>query len=386
MLTHDLIHASRSVRKSPVFLALGLVCLGLALGVCTTTFAILDAALHPYVPFDNPDRLFSMQQWGRGASERVTWFDKYTALRDHAQSYDGIGLYTMRLGMVEGPAGIEQRRIASVSANLFPLLGLTLVAGRSFDTSTDDDRTAIISYTLWQRLFVRRALEHATISIDDHVYAVIGVAPPEMRFPWEADVWLRLPARAAITGAGIPWITPVVRLRSSATLEAARAELELVAARLTDFYGTGLQSFSYELQSVRPDPLELREIHAAMAGGALAILLIACANLANLLLARGIVTRRDLAVRRALGATRGALIRQLLIEGCLIALAGGMLGLFLSAWGVDLLRQRLPTEVEFIGVLAPRFSWRVYLFGLTATATTVLLSPWRQRSDRRASP
>jgi predicted permease len=367
----DLRQAARSLRRNPGFLAAGIACLGLALALCTTTFAILDAVVNPYVPYADPDRLFFVNSRGDGGGGQVTAFDRYAALRDGAQFHQEIGAYSLRLAMVRGGSGAEQRLVASVTPNLFSVLGVKPVTGRVFSVApdSDDDDAAVISYDLWNRMFERRSLPDARLSVDDRTYAVIGVMPRGVLF----DVWLRMPPGAEERGAGLGWVAPVVRLKPGVSVDRADSELRLIESRLEIAYGTGDHPFLYQLRPARPDPLRLREIHAAMAGAAIAVLLIACANLANLMLARGIQTRRDVALRKALGAGKVALAGQVLAEAVLIAAAGGAVGLLLSVWAVDILRTKLPYEVRFVGLLAPHLSWRVFVFALTATTGTLLL-------------
>jgi len=166
----------------------------------------------------------------------------------------------------------------------------------------------------------------------------------------------------------------VVRLRRGITVEEADASLALAAERLRQRYGTGDTEFAYRLDSVIPDPLRFKRFHGAMAGAAIAVLLIACGNLVNIMLARGTSRRRDVALQMALGASRGAVVLQVLAEVGLVTLAGGMLGALLSVWGVEILVHRLPPEVELVGSFMPYLSWRVFAFGLTATAASMALS------------
>jgi hypothetical protein len=146
-------------------------------------------------------------------------------------------------------------------------------------------------------MFRGRPLDDATLSVGERAYTVIGVMPPGVQFTFGFNVLLRIPPRAEESGAGLRWPVPVIRLKRGVPVERADSELRVIEARLANAFGTGQHSFSYQLRSVRPNPSALRQIHAAMAGAALAVLLVACANLANLMFARGIRTRRDLAVR-----------------------------------------------------------------------------------------
>lgn len=380
-LLSDLRYAIRSLRRSPGFFLIATLSLALALGLNTTMFGILDAVVHPYVPYPEPDRVFEIFRTGGGRGRRLDTQEAYAALRDGLRSSEKIAALMPGYGTIQAPASEEMGFIAAVSPNFFTMLGVRPYLGRTF-TEADaagDQAAAIPSFSAWRRLFGGRpSLEGATVTIDDHVYAVVGVMPLGMgegRF--DTQLWLVLPPSPDAIRARVPslWgdVWPVVRLKRGVSIDAVKRELALVARRLTVQYGRDDDPYSYAVRPLRRGPLRLDSFDAAMGGAAIAVLLIACANLANLMLARGLARRRDLALRMALGATRGVIVREMVVESAVVALAGGALGMLASVWAMDVATHVMPPEVNLIGILAPHFSWRTFAFGLTATGLTVVL-------------
>jgi putative ABC transport system permease protein len=224
---------------------------------------------------------------------------------------------------------------------------------------------------MWQRLFgKRRDLRGATLTLGDRVYTVVGVMP-------RGALWspILVPQDPAIEDGGVSatFVRPMVRLRPGVTREEADRELKTLARELTERYGAQEAPFAFELNPVLRQREELRDIHKAMVGAALAVLLIACVNLAHLMLARGLAKRRELALRMAVGASRAAVVRQMFLECAVVTAVGLAVGVVVALWGADVLRNRMPPEVQWIGLVQPRLSWRVFaLAGLAAAISAVL--------------
>jgi predicted permease len=334
-------------------------------------YAVLDAVLHPYVPFRGAERLYWAGLIGDGASGRVTWFDKFARIRDDAHLHSDIAVNSfVTHELVHSSSGAGTATVVGVSANFFSLLGIEPAAGRVFREDIPyaaNVNAVVISFGMWRRLFAAGDIADAAVTIGERTYDVIGVTPAGM----PGDVWTLLPPSVMTAGTGVQHASVVLRLRPGITLDVAQAQLATVAERLTAQFGTGRRQFWFPLYSLIPDPIRFQDFHAAMAGAALAVLLIACANLANLMFARGLSRRRDLAVQMALGASRRTVVEQVLAECALVALGGGALGMVLSLWGVDVLLHRMPPDVRFIGTLVPHVSWRVFAFGAAATVATI---------------
>ncbi|MFN2564864.1 MAG: ADOP family duplicated permease [Gemmatimonadaceae bacterium] len=373
MRLRDLTYALRSLRQSPTFVATAVLTLGLALGLTTTMFGILDAVVHPYVPFRDPDGLYWVWQQLRRIPGGPTTADGFALLREGTRSFAAVAGTSGRMSTIQGPNGTSSGSVQLATDNIFEVLGVRPYLGRLFRPGGDpeDARSAVVSYEIWRRMFAgRRSLEGAVVSLDDRTAPVIGVLPPGVNYAFGSAVWLTAGERFG--GSELGRITAVVRLQPGVTAEAARAELAGLAGRLNRERGPGI-GFWYHLRPVRFDPERLRDFHFAMAGAALVVLLIACANLANLMLVRVAAKRREIALRMALGATRGAVARQVLAESALVAAGGGALGLLVAAWTMGIAVKRMPQELSFVGLLQPHLSWRVYVFVLLTAAATVVL-------------
>ena len=366
----DLQLAIRTLRRSPLFVLTATLTLGVGIGLMTTVLSMLDAVRRPYVPYREPERLFTVAAYGGGTSGQIGPYEKHWALIEGSTAFDGV----VTVARTSRPIGTfdyvaDQAVVNHVTPEYFDLLGLRLERGRAFDvgTAAAQETEAIIAYRLWQRAFNSRPLSDGlSVTIGQQSYDVIGVMPPEVR-PFDGSVWLRLTGTQQAQG------TPIVRLRPDVSVEAAYAQMRVVAARLTATYGPGRQPFQFRLDPFTRPPGELADYHWAMGGAAVFILLIACANLANLMLARGLARRKELALRLALGGGRSHLVRHLLAEGVLIALIGGALGAALAVWGVETLRAQLPSRGVILGALVPHLSWRVVMGALAATLASVLV-------------
>ncbi|MDH5805211.1 MAG: ABC transporter permease [Gemmatimonadota bacterium] len=362
----DLRFAFRSLRKSPWFVVVSVVSLGLAMGLTNTTFAVLDAVKNPYTPMKHADRVFRVAQWGDGANGQVTSMQKFEPLENQTYFHDDIALASVRLDWFEADFGVEQGTVAFVSPNFFAMIGVEPFMGRFSEVS--DEQSVVVSFELWRRLFDGTDLHDAILRIGEEFYQVVGVMPRGMSL--RRDAWVIQPRSAFVTQPFLPF----VRLRPGVTLDMAHRNIEPALAKLRADFGVGKRDFQYILSSVLPDARPYREFHFAMGAAATAVLLLACANLANLSLARGFARRRELAVRMAIGASRAAVMRQMLAEGTAIAVGGGVLGIFATMWGIDLLTYKLTQEVRWIGGMEPYLNWRVAAFAFSVIAITVVLS------------
>ncbi len=205
----------------------------------------------------------------------------------------------------------------------------------------------------------------------DQTYAVVGVMPRGVRAPLSSEIWIAAPSDAAIrTGRYGPGSWIVTRLKDGLTLADVQPELGGVMRRLDVTNSTPDRPFLLEMHSLRPNPLKITDYHAAMAGAAGGILLIACLNVAALMLARGVVRRRLYALRLALGASRAALAREVLAEAFVVALIGGVAGALVSAWGLSFFTSIVPEEFTWVGIAEPAWNWRVFV----ANCVTILIA------------
>lgn len=368
-LGQDLRSAVRSLRRSPGFVAIAVLALGVGLGLSTTMFAVLDAVVHPYVAYREPDALFQVNWWF-GRRSPMTPVELYRYLRDETRSFEGVVPVAGDRLQVEAGGRAEEVSIQRVSPRYFAVMGVRPRLGRALTDA--DDAAVVVSAGLWRRFFGgRRALNGATVKLGSRVYNVVGVLP---RGAGASEVWLPLPAavEAGGVGAGV-YVRPIVRLRHGVTREQANAELQSLAHLLTDRFGAQDAPFAFGLEPVVYRRTELRDIHKAMVGSALAVLLIACVNLAHLMLARGLAKRPELALRMALGASRAAVVRQMFTECVLVTLGGAAIGAVVTLWGADVLQHRMPREVSWVGLVQPQLSWRVFALAALSAAVAAVL-------------
>jgi predicted permease len=345
-LWQDARFAVRLLWKDRWFTAVAALALALGIGVNTAVFTIVNGILLRGLPFDRPDRIVSIgSNDARGRQLGVSKLD-FVDWQASLHSYSSLSLFLgapMNL-TEEGPAP-EQYNGTYIGAELFPLIGAQPMMGRTF--LADDDRVgaqpvAIIGHTVWKNRYGSdRSILGRVIKVNSLLCTVIGVMGPDMRFPFNADVWLpfsQLPPEARDPKRDVRNTSVIGRLRDGVSLSQARSELETVAAAVNrDHPDTNkdiravVTNFS---DRVVGPPLKL--ILYALSGAVAFVLLIACANVANLLLARSSSRTREIAVRSSLGATRGRIVRQLLVESLLLACTGGLIGLGLAVLGVRL--------------------------------------------------
>ncbi len=366
----DLRFAFRSLARSPGFVVVAVLALGVGLGLSTTMFAVLDAVVNPFMPYRDPDTLFRVRWWYSRTRTTIQMGDMYRAIRDHTRSFTVVPVAGARL-VLETRDDSRDVYVARVTPRFFEMTGVRPRLGRAF-VAGDGEDVAVLGNELWRRLFPRRAsLAGATVTLGDRTYAVVGVMPRGAIAPEGASAWLPMHASADPTiGAGA---MPMVRLRPGVTRAQADAELKILGATMTAQFTSRANPVSFELAPVRERREELKDIHRAMVGAALGVLIIACVNLAHLMLARGLAKRRELAVRMALGASRVVVVRQMFAECAVVTTGGAVLGALGAVWGADVLTNRMPPSVSWIGLVQPQLSWRVFAVSALAAAASAVL-------------
>jgi putative ABC transport system permease protein len=350
----DLRHALRQLAKAPGFTATVVIVLALGIGATTAIFSVINAVLlHPF-PYQDGNRILFVgsSRLDHPNSQMPVAYLDYLEWRRDARSVEHLAFATGTSATLTGipePAVIRQ---GAVSAPVWPLLGMQPVLGRVF-TDAEDAPAAppvcVLSHATWQKRFSgdRNILNHP-ITLDGKSYTVIGVMPPAFKF-WAADVWtpVGLQAGSDLMQSRImrndSWV--VTRAAPGRTIEDVRAELSVIARQIAQQHpdsnrdvGVAMHYLGESVSGPFRNPLLL------MLGAVVAVLLISCANVANLLLARTIARRREFAVRAALGASRGQLIRQTLVECVPLAVLGGIAALGLAVWGLDGLLAILPQD------------------------------------------
>jgi predicted permease len=346
-LLQDLRFAVRSLAKHPGFAAVIVLTLALGIGADTAIFSIVNASLLRPLPYGEPDRLVQVQA-RRGADELgVSWLD-YLDWKAQSRAFEDMAYFQearIHLGLREGA---EAAGAVMTTGNLFSVLRVQPVLGRGFlpeETRTGAAKVAVISHELWTRRFGGdRGVLGQTVRIEGESHAVIGVMPPGFHFPSNADLWvcvepLEQEYRNPRTVRGME---VVGRLKPGVGSEQASADLRAVAAGLARQYpdsNAGVEVLSVPLRDRWVG--DVRTSLLLLLGACGFLLLIACANVANLLLGRAVARQREISVRTALGAGRGRLVRQLLTESLVLAGLGGAAGLLFASWGTQALLHSL---------------------------------------------
>ncbi|HEX6045964.1 MAG TPA: ABC transporter permease [Pyrinomonadaceae bacterium] len=354
-LIQDLRYAARMQRKNPGFTIVAIIALALGIGANTAIFSVVNTVLLRALPYKDPDRLVMVwedatkQGYPRdtpAAANFVDWrsqntvFEGMAAIIDESFNLTGAG----------DPERLEGRR---VSANLFSLLGVEPQIGRTFTNEEDQpgsNKVAVLSYGLWQRRFGGdNSIVGKSLSLNGETYTVVGVMPASFQFPTSDDaLWAPIAfTQEDAANRNRHYLQVVARMKPGISLEQAQTEMSTIAARLAQQYPDSNTDLGAAVTSLHEQLVgDIRPALLILLGAVGLVLLIACANVANLLLARAAVRQKEIAVRVALGARRSRLIRQFLTESILLSTIGGIAGLAIAYGGLVLLRAFIPENIS----------------------------------------
>ena len=378
--------AFRQLIKNPAFSAVAIVTLALGIGANTAIFSIVNAVLLRPLPYPDADRIMVLNESSGPGQDYSVALPDYFDWRNGNTVFEHLAATHKESRNLSGVPGREPERIscASVTRNFFNIVGLPPKIGRTF--SEDEDKVGapsvvVISDRLWQRAFNRDpAVLGRSITLHDQNYTVIGVMPREVTSPQDTDVWLSMMRRSNNPVWMQRFIHPMIfvwgKLKPGVTLEQARTEMKGIAAQLEKAYPeTNKQEYAVVTPLLENLVGKYRTNLGLLLGAVGLVLLIACANLANLFAARGAARSREFAIHAAVGATRGQIVKKLLIESFVVALLGGALGFFLAIWVRDGLIALSPGDVSRF----QQISFDLPVLGFTflvASLTTVLFGLW----------
>ncbi len=396
-ILQDIRYAFRMLLKHPGFSITALITLGLGIGANAAIFSVVNAIVFRPLPYHQPQKLIGL--WTRDLKRPGTQYPAaLPTIRDwqqQAKSFSGITCYAFNRFHVSGAEGPDETRGVFVTPNFFEVMGVLPTLGRALQPSDDREHVVVLSDELWRRRFQGDPnVLGKTIDLNAETFIVIGVMPPSFRFPTpDIELWSSLaPIYRTARPGGPDWINSrglrgyrvVGRLHDGVSVTQAQTEMSAIAERLAQTYpdsdeGTGVVLVPLREQMVG----EYRRPLTVLLGAVGLILLIACANVANLMMTRITARSGEIAIRHALGAGQWRLIRQMLTESVLLGGLGGVLGILLASWGVRVLMALIPKEIPRLeGVSVDR--WSLLFTGLISIGTGLLfgLAPaWYARAS-----
>src|SRR5436190_1709437 len=378
-MIRDLRYACRMLVKTPGFTAISILAVALGIGASTTMFSSINALLlRPMPLMQDQDRLVAVSQFfQKNADQNAgTAFPDYREWKKNVTTLDGIAAIQEATFIISGGDKPERYLGGQISADAFAFMGVQPILGRLFRPEEDQLNAApvaLIGYDIWQNHFGGdRAAVGQTIPINGKQVTIVGVMPKGWRFPEVCDLWMPLQMDEKDHPRGMFFLDCIGKVKKGVSIEQARAELDAITARIGVQHpetntGIGVHVTPFREENVR----NFKTLTLLVMGAVLFVHLIACANVANLLLARGATRAKEIGIRLALGASRRQIIRQLLAESLVLGMVGSALGLLFAVWGVDLMLTALPNEVPYW--IRFDFDWRVFSFALGIGAVSSVL-------------
>jgi len=369
-LSQDLRYALRGLRKHRAFTAVAVITLALGIGANTAIFTVINTVLLRPLPYEKPEQIVTVIETVSDRPFGVS-FQNFVDFRNQSTVFENIAALRPRESFnLTGAGESERLQGRLVSANFLSTLGIKPIRGRDFLAEDDQPSAtpvALISHALWQRRFgADETIIGKQLSLNGQQFTVIGITPPNFSFGAEADISVPIglsAERFKLRGKD-PGITAFARLKPGTSIENANAELNTIAARLEQQYPDTNTGRRVRIESLRESVIgDVRPTLLTLLGAVGFVLLIACANVANLLLTRSAGRQREMAIRTALGAGRMRILRQLFTESTVLALAGGIVGLLLAIWGTSVLSSYIPEGIPRMSELSVDGSVLAFTFG-----------------------
>jgi len=374
----DLRFAFRLLRKSPGFTFIAVLTLALGIGANTAIFTVFDALLLKPLPFPKPEQLVRLYNTVPQLDKAPISPAKFLDWQQQNRVFQEIAAYVGKDFTVLGGNAPERLFGTRVSADFFKLLGVQPSLGRTFRGEEDEygrNQVVILSNQIWQKRFGgRHDIIGQSLTLNDKSFTVVGVMPANFTYPFpEVQLWTPMafsPAERVVRDTN--FLSAIGRLKDGVGLEEARTQMDLVARQIAEQHPEANTGDALKLVSLMEATVgEVRPLLYVLSGAVGLVLLICCANVANLLLARGAQRQKELAIRSAIGANRTQIIRLLLVESLLLAVIGGSLGCLIAFWGIDLLVALKPDDLPRLDQIG--IDWPVLLFTAGISLTTGLL-------------
>jgi putative ABC transport system permease protein len=376
-LIKDLRYGIRSFLKRPGFLVIAVSTLALGIGATTAMFTVVNSVLLRPLQFPDPERIVLLDGINprQGITESNVSVPDIGDWQQQAQSFEQIAAFFTGGVFLSTGDEVQRVRAAAVSTEFFPLFKTNPICGRTLQAGDMKEQTAavVISYSLWQGRFGGSLdVVGRQITLNGKPVNIVGIMPAGFTYPYDSEVWTPLPLEPAKERRDNRYVSVVTRLKPGVSLTQAQTEMDTINQRLAQNYVETNTGWGVRLTELRESLVgELRTSLLILLGAVAFVLLIACANVANLLLARAAYRQKEIALRTALGASRLRVIRQLLTESVLLSVVSGLLGLALSLWFVKLLLAITPPNTPRLSEIG--IDWRVFAFTFAVTILAGIL-------------